>query len=321
MSGMYQDISDSIVEAVREGVEGRDIAVAFSGGLDSGLVSAIARKYANSVRLYTCGTTNAYDVVMARDLSVRLGLPWVHVAVSKGMLEERIREMISNTGITDPFTISYELPLYCVCRESTEEVMLTGQGADEYFMGCAKFVGQTDEDYITLRDAGVERLLEISVPAERTIAAHFGKGLVYPYLDDRVTAGVAALDPEKLRPTDMDSRKAVLKQIAIDLGHPYLASRKKKSSQYGSGVTDLIRALAREHGMMFNEYVASLTDMVHGRPRNARGSVINARIDSILKVEAERIIQENGMTVSEAVDSFYRRIVREGGLDWIKGDE
>ncbi len=318
---MYQGISDSIVEAVREGVEGKDIAVAFSGGLDSGLVSAIARKYANSVRLYTCGTTNAYDVVMARDLSVRLDLPWIHVAVSKGMLEERIREMISNTGITDPFTISYELPLYCVCRESAEDVMLTGQGADEYFMGCAKFVGQTDEDYITLRDAGVERLLEISVPAERTIAAHFGKGLVYPYLDDRVTAGVAALDPEKLRPTDMDSRKAVLKQIAIDLGHPYLASRKKKSSQYGSGVTDLIRALAREHGMMFNEYVASLTDMVHGRLRNARGSVINARIDSILKVEAERIIQENGMTVSDAVDLFYRRIVREGGLDWIKGDE
>ena len=134
---MYQGISDSIVEAVREGVEGKDIAVAFSGGLDSGLVSAIARKYANSVRLYTCGTTNAYDVVMARDLSVRLGLPWIHVAVSKGMLEERIREMISNTGITDPFTISYELPLYCVCRESLEEVMLTGQGADEYFMGCA----------------------------------------------------------------------------------------------------------------------------------------------------------------------------------------
>ncbi len=305
------------MRAVREGVAGKRIGVAFSGGLDSGLVSAIAKEHAEHVHLYTCGTANAYDVVMARDLSERLGLPWTHVQISKSNIEPLICEFIAATGVSDPFTISYELQLFSVCREAEEDVILTGQGSDEYFMGCAKFVGQSDRGYEILKDDSVERLLEVSVPCELRIAESFGKELVYPYLDPGVVEEVGRLDPEDLRPKDMDSRKAVLKEIAVHLGHPCLLDRKKKSSQYGSGTTDLVRAMARERGVFYNQYIASIYDDVVDRelPASGRGSVINARVDSVLKAEAERIISECGADPSMVIERVYRRIIRDGNLD------
>ncbi|MCL1983958.1 MAG: asparagine synthase-related protein [Methanomassiliicoccaceae archaeon] len=310
----YAGIEQAIVNAVRDSAEGKDVAVAFSGGLDSGLISFIAKRYANSVHLYTCGTDNSYDVVMAKDLSDELGLPWTHVQISKRNTEPLIREMISATGTTDPFTISYELQLFCVCREAREGTVITGQGADEYFMGCAKFVDQTDNDYNMQRDAAVKRLIKVSVPCERSIAKHFGKTLLYPYMTDDVISEIGKIDQNELRPKDMDSRKSVLRDIAANLGQPRIAARKKKSSQYGSGTTDIIRILCREKGMFYNEYIASLCDEVlSGNPKN-RGSVINARVDSIVKVEAENILRQLNLSPSEAVEMFYRRIIEDGDI-------
>jgi asparagine synthase (glutamine-hydrolysing) len=263
----YGDLRDSLVAAVREGSEGREVGVAFSGGLDSGLIAAIAKEHADTVTLYTCGADGSHDVIMARDLSERIGLPWVHIRISEDNVESLIREMMTATGVRDPFTISYELQLFCVCKASTEEVVLTGQGADEFFMGCAKFVDCPYEDYEILRKDGVRRLLEVSVPCEKEIAAHFGKSLAYPYLDEEVLAEVGKLDPAELRPADMGSRKAVLRDIAADLGYPVIAGRVKKSSQYGSGTTDIIRALAKGKRMLFNQYVESIHEgIVNGVP-------------------------------------------------------
>lgn len=321
MSFRYAELKESIIRSVKDAVEGKDVGVAFSGGLDSGLISAIAKQYANSVHLYTCGTTNAHDVIMAKDLSEKLELPWTHVQISKRNVELLIKEMISSTGTTDPFTISYELQLFSVCREAKENVIITGQGADEYFMGCAKFVDQTDKDYEMQRDAAVERLLKVSIPCEKIIAKHFGKDLLYPYMTESVISGVKRLDQDDLRPKDMDSRKSVLRDIAEDLGHSCIAERKKKSSQYGSGTTDIIRALAREKGMYYNEYIASLCDEVlYGKQTKHRGSVINARIDSMVKVEAEKILQQLKLSPSEAVEMLYRKVIEDGNVNSVESN-
>jgi asparagine synthetase B (glutamine-hydrolysing) len=54
-----------------------------------------------------------------------------------GVGEDTIREFIVTTKVSDPFTISYDLQLFCVCREAEETTILSGQGSDEYFGGCA----------------------------------------------------------------------------------------------------------------------------------------------------------------------------------------
>ncbi len=308
----YQKLEDALISFIKEKVEGKDVGVACSGGLDSGLVSAIAKEFANSVTLYSCGTKNAHDVMMTKDLSERLEIPMVHAKITKGDMHGLIREMIEIASQPDPFTISYEMPLLCVCKAAKEDIILTGQGADEYFMGCAKFVGASAEDYEVLKTASVERLLNVSVPCELKIAEHFNKTLYYPYLDISMTSLVEKIDPEVLRPKDMDSRKEVLRKIAIHLGYDFIAKRPKKSSQYGSGTTDLIRGIAKENNMMYAEYIASIRDEVtYGKIPLKRGSVINARIDPIVKEKAERILLQQGITPSEAIEDLYRKIIQE----------
>ncbi len=308
----YQELEYALISFIKEKVEGKDVGVACSGGLDSGLVSAIAKEFANSVTLYSCGTKNAHDVMMTKDLSERLEIPMVHAKITKGDMHGLIREMIEIASQPDPFTISYEMPLLCVCKAAKEDIILTGQGADEYFMGCAKFVGASAEDYEVLKTASVERLLNVSVPCELKIAEHFNKTLYYPYLDISMTSLVEKIDPEVLRPKDMDSRKEVLRKIAIHLGYDFIAKRPKKSSQYGSGTTDLIRGIAKENNMMYAEYIASIRDEVtYGKIPLKRGSVINARIDPIVKEKAERILLQQGITPSEAIEDLYRKIIQE----------
>ncbi|MBR2092813.1 MAG: asparagine synthase, partial [Candidatus Methanomethylophilaceae archaeon] len=65
-------------------------------------------------------------------------------------------------------------------------------------------------------------------------------------------------DVADLKPKDADSRKILLKQIARDLGYPYIAEKRKKAAQYGSGTMDLVREVAADKGMTYHELVDSI---------------------------------------------------------------
>ena len=319
----YEDLGRSIEESVRRASEGKEVGIAFSGGMDSGILAALASKYARTVTCYTCGTDDSFDVAAGKELAEKLDLPWVHCRISEDDIEETIREFILATGVSDPFTISYDLQLFTVCREACEPVILSGQGSDEYFGGCARSVNEDDSEYRAVMDWGVERLMKVSVPCELSIARSFKKKLCYPYLDEEVIRQVQMLDPEVLRPSSLDDRKAVLKTVAKDLGYPLLAHRTKKASQYGSNTTELIRDMAKRKGVRFNRYIADIYESLGLRNANfLRDSAVDVRIDPIIVHDAEEVLQRLGMTHSEAVAAFYRRMIRDGNLDFLeKGDD
>ena len=133
----YEELGKAIEDSVRLACEGKRVGIAFSGGMDSGLVAALASRYARSVTCYTCGTDDSFDVAAGKELAEKLDLPWAHCRISEDDIEDDIRELILATGVSDPLTISYDLQLFCVCKEAKERIILTGQGSDEYFGGCA----------------------------------------------------------------------------------------------------------------------------------------------------------------------------------------
>ncbi len=258
MSVNSENLENAIISAVRTGVEDRDVAVAFSGGLDSGLVAAIAKDYARSVTLYTSGKDESYDVVMARDMSEKLGLPWLHIPITKDNIESRLREMISISGTSSPLTLSFELPLFFVCRTVHEKYIIGGQGSDELFAGYSKYIGMSDEELSRAMKSDMGKLITSTIPHETRVANHFGKTLLYPYIDPVVTMQVGAMDISDLKPKDADSRKILLKQIARNLGYPFIAEKRKKAAQYGSGTMDLVREVAASKNMTYHELVESI---------------------------------------------------------------
>jgi asparagine synthase (glutamine-hydrolysing) len=258
MAANTENLENAIVSAVRNGVEDQDIAVAFSGGLDSGLVAAIAKDYARSVTLYTSGKDQSYDVVMAREMSEQLGLPWLHIPITEDNIEARLREMISITATSSPLTLSFELPLFFVCRTVHERLVLGGQGSDEMFAGYSKYIGLSEDELNRARKSDIGKLITSTIPHETKVADHFGKKILYPYLDPLVTMEVSAMDLKDLMPKDADNRKLLLKQVAKNLGYPFIAEKKKKAAQYGSGTMDLVRDVAKQKGMTYSELVESI---------------------------------------------------------------
>ncbi len=48
--------------------------------------------------------------------------------------------------------------------------------------------------------------------------------------------------------------------------------------------------------------------------KEVKTAVVNARIDSSIKKEAESILSQFGLTRAKAIDAFYREIIIHGGL-------
>lgn len=308
-------LGEALERAIKEKVEGKDVAVAFSGGLDSGLISALAKRYARSVVLYTCGSDDSFDVAAGKELAEILDLPWYQAKLSQVNIVDRVKEMISATNESDPFTISYELQLFSVCRMAEADIVLSGQGSDEYFMGCNNNVTDSDEEYEEKRQWGIDRLMKVSIPCETKIGKHFGKEIFYPYLHPYVQEEIARIDPKEFRPKDLESRKQVLKDTAVGLGFPFLAFRKKKASQYGSKTTDLIRAAAKKEGMMYNVFIASLYFMTKkGCSNTYSEALVDARVDPMLKYDAEQVFEKYGLTSSQVIEMFYKRVAKDGDL-------
>ena len=251
-----EELTASLRSAVRRMVEGKDVAVAFSGGLDSGIVAAMTKEYAHSVKLYTAGVRDAYDVLESKEVAGILGLEWEHIPVSEDDLEENIREMIAVTGTVNPITLSFEIPLFYVSKNAKEKYIIGGQGADELFAGYSKYVGLSEEEFKDLRDADMARLFNFTLNHERMVSEYFGKEILYPYLDREVMDIIGKIDMKDLIPGEV--RKENLRKVADEIGQPVVAAKKKKAAQYGSGSMNLFRKIAKRKGMTVNEMILEM---------------------------------------------------------------
>lgn len=253
------DISHSLTaalkDAIEESVSGKDVAVAFSGGLDSGIVATISKEFASSVKLYTAGVKDAYDVLESESLAKVLGLEWEHVLISEEGFEASVKEMVDITGTVNPITLSFEIPLFYVSRAAKEVCMIGGQGADELFAGYSRYIGLSEEELRDTREADMARLFSETLSHESSVCGHFGKEMHYPYLDRRVVDIVDKMDMKDLMPGQI--RKENLRKVAEILGQPEVAAKKKKAAQYGSGAMSLFRKIAKKRGL-------SVSDMVRG---------------------------------------------------------
>jgi asparagine synthetase B (glutamine-hydrolysing) len=231
-------------QSVEKAVAGEEkVAVAYSGGLDSSVVAACAKKYVKTVGC-AAFSRGSGDETRVRDSALALDIELATVHIT----EENVSEELA--GVKLPFEPTLmDRSLWCLyslvsktARNAGARVILLGQLSDELFGGYAKYEEAIRENgegaAMSMMESDVKEYArrgrirdfgacapwaEPRLPFEAAQVMDFGLSLPVSF---KVRAGV---------------RKAVLRRAAPLVGVPEgIASTPKKAAQYSSGVQKLV---------------------------------------------------------------------------------
>ena len=140
-------------EAVRNRVESSDLEVGsfLSGGIDSGLVTAIAKQYNSSLKTFTVSFEGEYDEApLAKLVAEKYNTEHYEIRIGFENLVNDIEKILSNYG--EPFFDSSAIPSYYVCRAAKKHltVILNGDGGDEIFGGYRRYVPFAKYDFFNV---------------------------------------------------------------------------------------------------------------------------------------------------------------------------
>ncbi|MBU3714217.1 MAG: asparagine synthase (glutamine-hydrolyzing) [Ferruginibacter sp.] len=136
--------TDRILQlAVKRRVESSDLEVGcfLSGGIDSGLVTAMASKYSGNIKTVTMSFEGEYnEAPLAKKVAEKYNTSHQEISISFDSLRDDVEKIIANYG--EPFSDSSAIPSYYVSREAKKyvTVILNGDGADELFGGYRRYV-------------------------------------------------------------------------------------------------------------------------------------------------------------------------------------
>ncbi|MEM4335582.1 MAG: asparagine synthase-related protein [Candidatus Anstonellales archaeon] len=240
-------LSDALKKSIEENCE-ENTAVAFSGGVDSTTIAAVAKKVCN-VFLHSVGTEKSQDLAYAENVAKKLSLPLQkHVLDEKEILS--LYEKVYSVVPFNAFKIDILIPAYKVIESSKEDVILFGSGSEELFVGYDKYYRFLDEgkDLDSILRKDFENLNEKGgdIWAIKQIAKKLKKKVAFPFYNKKIADIVFSI-PIKERAEDRELKKGILREAAALLKVPKEALlRRKKSMQYGSGVHKIVEKHKKE---------------------------------------------------------------------------
>lgn len=130
-------------QGIKRRVESSDIEVGsfLSGGIDSGLVTAIASEYNHQIKTFTVSFKGEYnEAPLAKMVAERYGTHHTEINICFDSLTDDVEQILCNYG--EPFFDSSAIPSYYVSKEAKKylTVVLNGDGADELFGGYRRYV-------------------------------------------------------------------------------------------------------------------------------------------------------------------------------------
>ncbi|MFB3888929.1 MAG: asparagine synthase-related protein [Candidatus Bathyarchaeia archaeon] len=255
-------------KSVRRRVRGvKEVAVAFSGGLDSSIVAFLAKKCGVDVSLIHVSLENQPETEAAQRAALELDLPlWMKI-LKEADVETVVAKVVELVEEPDPVKASVGVPFYWTAQKAAEagfKVLLAGQGADELFGGYQRYVNEYilygDEqvrktmfnDVVNIHDTNIERAVKI--------CRFHGVELRLPFASFELAEFALSLPTElKLEKRADSLRKLVLRKAAEKMGlSAEIACKPKKAVQYSTGVNNALRHIAKKRNLTLAEYIEEL---------------------------------------------------------------
>ena len=240
--------------------------VLLSGGLDSSVVSAIAKKYAPKriesddkvdawwpqLHSFAVGLEGSPDLASARKVARHIGTVHheIHFTIEEGL--DAIRDVIYHIETYDVTTVRASTPMYLLARVIKSmgvKMVLSGEGADEIFGGYLYFHKAPDPK--AFHEETVRKLSKLHLydclRANKSLAAWGVEGRV-PYLDKEFMDVAMRLNPKD----KMISKERIEKWVLRKAFENYLPSdvawRQKEQFSDGVGYSwiDTLKKLASD---------------------------------------------------------------------------
>lgn len=120
---------------------GPSTAVLLSGGIDSGIVTALAAQRTSKLKTFTIRFSGGFDETRhARLTAEKYDTEHTEILIETDQLAKETEQLLLNYGT--PFFDSSAIPTYYACREASRyaPAILNGDGADELFGGYRRYV-------------------------------------------------------------------------------------------------------------------------------------------------------------------------------------
>lgn len=262
-----QELRESLEEAVRRQLMS-DVpyGVLLSGGLDSSIISAIARKFAPK-RVETDGQRDAWwpqlhsfavglkgspDLTAARQVADFIGT--IHHEINFTLQEglDALKDVIYYLETYDVTTVRASTPMYLLARVIKSmgiKMVLSGEGADEIFGGYLYFHKAPNAK--AFHEETVRKLNKLHLydclRANKALSAWGVEGRV-PFLDKAFLDVAMHIDPESKMAKDGKMEKWILRKAFEDMIPKEIAWRQKEQFSDGVGYNwiDTLKKLTSE---------------------------------------------------------------------------
>ncbi len=269
-----KNIHDKLVAGVRKRLDAdAEVGFLLSGGLDSSLVCAIARREMDKpIRTFAIGMdTDAIDLKYAKQVADYIGSDHTEVIITKDDVIAALEDVIHLLGTYDITTIRASMGMYLLCRAIHEQtdirVLLTGEISDELF-------GYKYTDFAPSAEAfqaeSVKRVHELHMydvlRADRCISVNSLEARV-PFGDLDFVKYVMAVDPE-MKLNKYNKGKYLLRHAFEGdyLPHDILYREKAAfSDAVGHSMVDYLKEYAGNY-YSDEEYELLCTKYSHAKP-------------------------------------------------------
>lgn len=265
--GNATDIRAALDEAVkRQLMSDVPYGVLLSGGLDSSVISALAKQYASKrietdsrqdawwpqLHSFAVGLKGAPDLAKAREVAEHIGT--VHHEINYTIQEglDAVRDVIYFIETYDVTTVRASTPMYLLARVIKSmgiKMVLSGEGADEVFGGYLYFHKAPNAK--AFHEETVRKLSKLHLydclRANKSLAAWGVEGRV-PFLDKEFLDVAMRLNPELKMCPGKTIEKKIVREAFADLLPESVAWRQKEQFSDGVGYSwiDTLKQITAE---------------------------------------------------------------------------
>ncbi|MBI1663532.1 MAG: asparagine synthase [Nitrosopumilus sp.] len=243
MDAKYQELFDKIKDSITKRVPEKKIGIAYSGGVDSTLVSKICKDMNYDITLLTIGFSESHDILFAKEVNEQLNYPHHVLEIDPKdfpSIPSDIHEKIQTDNLSwneNCIAFHYVSKLAKSLGIST---VVTANGIDELFCGYNAYreaFSGGESEINKVMDAKLDNELKM-MKAVNLIASEFGVQILQPLLSPEFV-DYAKTVPITDKITDSEDlyRKHIIRKLAKQVGVPEVScNKRKKALQYGSKI-------------------------------------------------------------------------------------